>query len=197
MWTTGKFWPACKWSKACTARCKSHHHKGNDSNTTNSKEISVEIIKSNGQCSISRELNCQSESNCDDYMLLNWALMHKVEHCQNLDTSNWENVQILNNDHRWLSKPGTTYRSSGEGTWYAYPIRTFFWRHPLSSTVANTMQRAALNFDLTLKGCYYVFKIYNNRVIFYNNAKFILGKMPLHKHQMKLCHCPHKNVSGP
>lgn len=35
------------------------------------------------------------------------------------------------------------------------------------------MQRAALNFDLTLKGCYYVFKIYNNRVIFYNNAKFV------------------------
>lgn len=136
--------------KSMYSKMKNHHQKGNDSNTTNSKEISVEVIKSNGQCCISREPNCQSESNCDDYMLLNWALMHKLEHCQNLDTSNWENVQILNNDRLWLSKPGTTYWSSGEGSWYAYPILTFLWRHPLSSTVANTMQRAALNFDLTL-----------------------------------------------
>lgn len=76
-------------------REKTHHHQENDSNTTNSEEISVEEIRSNGQCCIS---SYQFGSSCDNCMLLSWALMHKLQHCPNLDSSNWKNSLVLNND---------------------------------------------------------------------------------------------------
>lgn len=133
-------------TRAFIARNRTPQQQENDSNTTNSEEISVEVIRSNGQCCISRELNCQSGSDCDNYMLLSWALMHKLEYCQDLDTSNWKNLLVLNND--------TISGSATQNNWLE-PRRgkqiclSYSWYILLKASIidhcSNTTQRAAQN----------------------------------------------------
>lgn len=79
-------------------------------------------------------------------MLLNWALVHKLEHCQYLDTSNWKYAEVLNND---TISGSATQKQQGQEKESDTLI--------LFLDPANTVQRAAHNFCLTHKGQYCVF----------------------------------------
>lgn len=110
-------------------------------------------------------------------MLLNWALMHNLEHCQYLDTSNWKYAEVLNSDT--ISGSATQKQQAQEKE--ANMLILFL-------DPANAVQRAAQNFDLTHRGQYCVCKFYSNRVIFTNNgcklSSLIQEQILSHKNQV-------------